>query len=121
VALPAPRVGPSEARPAGDGTLGPKAALPTVPSAAGPPNKPGAGRDAASALAEMVAEMKLDVLVYSEGEAQRMVFINGRKYVEGETIDGKVVLERITREGAVLVYREQRVLLRPKLNPYSSP
>jgi hypothetical protein len=50
-----------------------------------------------------------------------MVFINGRKYVEGQAVDGQILLESITREGALLSQEGQRVLLRPKLNPYVAP
>jgi hypothetical protein len=42
-----------------------------------------------------------------------MVFINGRKYVEGEKIDGKYLLERITEDGATLAYQGQRLRLVP--------
>jgi hypothetical protein len=48
-----------------------------------------------------------------------MVFINGKKYIEGQTVDGDAVLEQITPDGAVLSQHGQRVVLRPKLNPYT--
>ena len=51
--------------------------------------------------------------------AERMVFINGKKYIEGQTVDGDAVLEQITPDGAVLSQHGQRVVLRPKLNPYT--
>jgi hypothetical protein len=57
--------------------------------------------------------MKLEVHVYSASPAARMVFINGRKYVEGEKIDGKYLLERITEDGATLAYQGQRLRLVP--------
>ena len=63
--------------------------------------------------------MSLDVLVYSEVPAERLVFINGKKYVEGQTVDGDAVLEQITQDGAVLRQQGQRIVLRPKLNPYA--
>jgi hypothetical protein len=50
-----------------------------------------------------------------------MVFINGRKYVEGQVLDGGVLLERITPEGAVLRHADRSVVLRPRLNPYVRP
>ncbi len=62
--------------------------------------------------------MTLDVLVYSERSAERMVFINSRKYVEGQRVDGRVLVEEITRGGAILSYEGQRFLLRPRSNPY---
>ena len=63
--------------------------------------------------------MSLDVLVYSEVPAERLVFINGKKYLEGQTVDGDAVLEQITQDGAVLRQQGQRIVLRPKLNPYA--
>jgi hypothetical protein len=57
--------------------------------------------------------MKLEVHVYSESPAARMVFINGRKYVEGDTVEGGYRLERITEDGATLTRQGQRVHLVP--------
>jgi hypothetical protein len=65
--------------------------------------------------------LSLDVLVYSEVPAERMVFINGRKYVEGQTVTGDTVLEQITPDGAVLLQQGRQIVLRPKLNPYARP
>ncbi len=67
---------------------------------------------------EAISGMTLDVLVYSERSAERMVFINSRKYVEGQRVDGRVLVEEITRGGAILSYEGQRFLLRPRSNPY---
>jgi general secretion pathway protein B len=75
----------------------------TVPKAG--PTGPGPG--------EPIPRMKLEVHVYSASPAARMVFINGRKYVEGEKIDGKYLLERITEDGATLAYQGQRLRLVP--------
>jgi hypothetical protein len=50
-----------------------------------------------------------------------MVFINGRKYVEGQAVDGETVVEQITPDGAVLRNAERRIVLSPKLNPYTRP
>jgi hypothetical protein len=59
-----------------------------------------------------VQALRLNVLVYSERPADRMVFINSRRYVEGERVDGKHLVEEITPEGAVLSHEGQRFLLR---------
>jgi uncharacterized protein YlzI (FlbEa/FlbD family) len=61
------------------------------------------------------------VLVYSEVPAERLVFINGRKYVEGQSVSEDAVVEQITPEGAILVQAGRRIVLRPKLNPYVRP
>jgi hypothetical protein len=65
--------------------------------------------------------LMLDVLVYSELPSERLVFINGRKYVEGQAVTGDVVVEQITADGAILRRADQRIVLRPKLNPYARP
>ena len=71
-------------------------------------------RDKPATLKEALNEMTLSILVYDEDKAGRMVFINGRKYVEGDLVESAYLLENITLEGAVLSYRGERALLRPK-------
>lgn len=61
---------------------------------------------------DIIAKMKLQMLVYSDIPGERLVFINDRKYVEGSSIDGKLIVERITPEGAVLTHEGKRFLLR---------
>jgi hypothetical protein len=61
-----------------------------------------------------MAMMNLTVLLYSDTPADRIVFINGRKYVEGDHIDGKYLLESITLEGAVLSYQGEQAVLHPR-------
>ena len=96
-------------------------APPAVAVAPGPLPEAGPGRVAPPAPGEALARLTLDVLVYSDVPAERLVFINGRKYVEGQAVDGDAVLEQITPDGAVLRHGDQRVVLRPKLNPYARP
>jgi hypothetical protein len=59
------------------------------------------------------------VLVYSDVPAERMVFINGRKYVEGQAVNEDAVVEQITQEGAILRRQGRQIVLRPRLNPYA--
>lgn len=47
-------------------------------------------------------ELKLDIHVYSKNPAERFVFVNMRKYLEGQTLQEGPVLEKITNDGAVL-------------------
>ncbi|HTY64231.1 MAG TPA: general secretion pathway protein GspB [Acidobacteriota bacterium] len=65
-------------------------------------------------LKEALNGMTMSVLVFDENKADRMVFINGRRYVEGDYVDDTYLIESITLEGAVLTYRGERALLRPK-------
>jgi general secretion pathway protein B len=55
--------------------------------------------------------LRLDVHVYSERPAERMVFINNKKYVEGQQVEDRLRLEEITSEGAVLSADGQRIFL----------
>jgi general secretion pathway protein B len=64
-------------------------------------------------LLDALAKMKLEIFVYTDVSKDRMVIINGRKYAEGEQVDGLYLLEAITREGAVLTYQGERALLQP--------
>jgi general secretion pathway protein B len=56
-------------------------------------------------------EMHLDIHVYSAKPADRFVFVNMRKYTEGQALKEGPTLERITPEGAVLNHRGLRFLL----------
>jgi general secretion pathway protein B len=64
-------------------------------------------------LREAMQKMKITVLMYSEVPSERVVFINGIKYSEGDYVDGRYLLEKITMGGAELSYMGERALLRP--------
>jgi hypothetical protein len=61
---------------------------------------------------DVFAKLHLQVLVYSEVPSGRLVFINNKKYVEGQRIDADLVIERITSDGVFVSYQGKRVLLR---------
>jgi general secretion pathway protein B len=61
---------------------------------------------------EAVAKMKLNILVYYDDEAARKVYINGKKYVTGDLVDGLYLVESITPEGVILSYKGEKALLR---------
>jgi len=63
-------------------------------------------------LKEAVSKMTLTLIMYSENEAERFVFINGRRYAKGDRVDDVYLVESITLEGAVLGYEGEKVLLR---------
>ncbi len=67
-------------------------------------------------LRDAVEKMTMSILLYSENKAERLVFINGRKYVEGDTVEGNYLLESITPDGAVLSYGGEQVMVRPDRN-----
>jgi general secretion pathway protein B len=85
----------------------PPRAEPTRPAMTTPgPATPAGGADE-------ISKLKLTVHVWSDKPAERLVFINGRKYVQGDRIEDKVLLEEITPEGAAVSYQGRRSLLRP--------
>ncbi len=97
----------------------PKAEISPVPPAALPPTEvapplPPAASPAAKtvSLREATAGMKMSVLVYAEAQADRLVFINGKRYAEGDYVDELYLLESITLDGAVLSYGGEKILLR---------
>jgi len=49
--------------------------------------------------------MRLDIHVYSDQPAERFVFINMKKYREGDSLVEGPVLEAITGEGVVLIHQ----------------
>jgi general secretion pathway protein B len=65
-------------------------------------------------LKEAVSRMNMSILFYSENREKRLVFINGRKYVEGDTVEDHFLLETITPEGAVLRHNGEQIILRPE-------
>jgi general secretion pathway protein B len=58
------------------------------------------------------SKLKLEVLSYSDVPAQRLVFINGRRYREGDTVDGGAKVVEIREDGVVLLDQGQRFTLR---------
>ena len=58
------------------------------------------------------AGLKLEALIYSDVPAQRMVFINGRRYLEGDTVDGRLRVEEIQEDGVALSDQGRRFTLR---------
>ena len=78
----------------------------SVPSPTSPPANQATLRDA-------LARMSLDVFVYADSEADRMVTINGRRYVKGQLVEGRYLVEEITAEGVLLSFQGERAVLRP--------
>jgi len=58
--------------------------------------------------------LRLELHAYSPRPADRFVFINGTKYVEGATLAEGPRLQKIAPNGAVLVYLGHRFLLAPQ-------
>jgi general secretion pathway protein B len=73
------------------------------------PALPSATALAAEGIA--VPALKLELHAFSERPAERFVFINGRKYVEGERLREGPDLVSIEPTGAVLAYSGRRFVL----------
>jgi hypothetical protein len=56
-------------------------------------------------------ELRLELHAFREQPRDRFVFINGRKYVEGERLAEGPQLQSIVPAGAVLAYAGRRFLL----------
>jgi general secretion pathway protein B len=61
--------------------------------------------------AQALPELHLDVHVFATKPADRFVYINMRKYHEGNTLQEGPVIERIRRDGVVLNYHGVRFVL----------
>lgn len=58
--------------------------------------------------------LNLDLHVYSTNPAERMAFINGRKYREGDTLQEGAALRQITKDGVILEMNGRKFLLSHK-------
>ena len=63
------------------------------------------------ALQGGVPEMHIDLHVYSANPQERFVFVNKRKYREGETLKEGPRVDEITRDGVVLSQHGRRFIL----------
>lgn len=94
---PAPSATPSRPR---SGTPTIQAAPPTP----GPTPRPPASPETSG--------LRLEALIYADTPAERMVFINGRRYREGDSIDGRLRIEEIREDGVELSDQGRRFTLR---------
>ena len=112
---PAPPAAPERAAPPPD-----RPAVAAIPPAnqARPteraPGSPGSTppQSTPQGVQDMIAKLKLQMVVYSDVPAERLVFINNQKYVEGSSIDGTFRVESINPDGAVLSHQGQRFVIR---------
>ena len=110
VSAPTPAA-PTSAAPAPSAPA-PSAPAPSTsspPPAAAARSAPPAARSAPPAEA---AGLRVQALIYADAPAERMVFINGRRYREGDSIDGRLRVEEIKEEGVELSDQGRRFTLR---------
>lgn len=58
-----------------------------------------------------VPDLAINLMAYSQDPSERLVYIKGLRYTEGELVEGKLTIEKITREGVILSYQGRRCLL----------
>ena len=96
---PPPAARPVPERPAPTTQEAPAPAVAPHASPAAPPTSPS------------LAGLRLEALIYSEVPEKRMIFVNGRKYVEGDTIEDRLRVEEIREDGVALSGEGHRVTL----------
>jgi hypothetical protein len=101
-AIPSAVEPPSSPRSRAERRAGVIQTMPPQPAAPSPSAKATGSRDA----------LKLEVVSYSDTPAQRLVFISGRKYVEGDTTEGGFRVEHIKEDSVVLSDQGERFTLR---------
>jgi hypothetical protein len=82
-----------------------------APAAPAPGPADSAPSEVPAAFREAVAQLRLEALVYSDQPQERKVFINGRGYVQGQRLDGGILVEQILSEGVMLSYEGHRQIL----------
>ncbi|AMN45558.1 hypothetical protein ACG33_00255 [Steroidobacter denitrificans] len=93
-------------------TLVPRESLPEAARTGTDP-----GNEVLPTVSDMLAggtslpDMHLDIHVYSGIPAERFIFVNMRKYIEGQSLSEGPQVERITPDGVVLNHRGLRFLL----------
>ena len=85
------------------------------PSPAAAPVVPATGASPAVAAVPATSidppKLALQVIAYSDVAAERMVFIDGRRYGEGDAIDPETVLQRIKPDSIVVKRRGQEFVI----------
>lgn len=81
-----------------------------LPPATAPARDPLPDADELTARGSLPA-LHLDLHVYGAQPQQRFIFVNSRKYREGETLAEGPLIEQITADGAVLNFRGNRFKL----------
>jgi type II secretion system (T2SS) protein B len=98
---------------------GPPGTTSLAPPAAAPPTadvqksaQPTAPRSAPPAPETPFAALKLEMVVNADDPTERAVYISGRRYVTGQSLERSAMIESIAPDAVVLRWAGQRYLLR---------
>jgi general secretion pathway protein B len=103
--------GPSIVRPIDSANAGSRAMGPQVQAPRSEPEEVLPTFRELGGTSANLPDLHLDIHVHSPMPAERFVFVNMRKYIEGQSLSEGPVIERITSEGVVLNHRGLRFLL----------
>jgi general secretion pathway protein B len=98
----------------------PAPSVPDVPRPE-PPRVESPRAPASPLLADAIAGMTLNAHIYSEAKEDRVVYIDGQRYIEGQRVNGRYLVEAITPQGVVLSYQGERDLLPLMSGPGQRP
>ncbi|MET0852236.1 MAG: general secretion pathway protein GspB [Candidatus Rokuibacteriota bacterium] len=90
----------------------PAAAPAPAPTASAPAPTATTREPALAAADPQLQRLRLQFVAYSDVAAERFVFIDNRKLVEGQTVENGVVVERIDPASVVLKHAGGRFVLR---------
>ena len=93
------------------------AAQSTAPPPTPMPSDATAPRSAPTATQSTFAALKLEMVVNADDPAERAVYISGRRYVTGQSLERGAMIESIAPDAVVLRWAGQRYLLRLEHSP----
>lgn len=89
----------------------------TAPPPTPMPSDATAPRSAPTATQSTFAALKLEMVVNADDPAERAVYISGRRYVTGQSLEHGAMIESIAPDAVVLRWAGQRYLLRLEHSP----
>ena len=103
--------GPSIVRPIDGATGNSRAMRPQIPPPRSEPEEVLPTFRELGGTSANLPDLHLDIHVHSPVPTERFVFVNMRKYIEGQNLSEGPAVERITSEGVILNHRGLRFLL----------
>ena len=82
------------------------------PGAAAPESPAPAAAASTGDLKALAGKLSIQVLSWAPEREDHFVFLNGRRYGEGQTVEDKIVVEQINEDSIVLAYQGERLILK---------